>query len=65
MCLHWYALSFVHDTRTGSAYVGQDVLAVDRASIQRAKKTAEMPTDSVLVSCSYLGQMTREFFLGE
>jgi hypothetical protein len=65
MCLHWYALSFVHTTQTGSVYVGQEVPAVDRASIQRAQQTAEMPADSVLVSCSYLGHMTREFFLGE
>lgn len=65
---HWYAFSFQSSLATaistGSIYIGYEDQMVNLARIKSAKEAAKMPADSVLMSVSYLGHMTRDVMAG-
>lgn len=69
MELYWYAFSFSHLSATrrqiASCYVGYASKRVTLANIAKAKVTAKVPPDAVLMACSYLGRMTTEEFTGK
>lgn len=68
--LHWYALAFLDQLPSGapvnsSTYIGWPDRLVTKPRIDAAKQGAEVGPGAVLLSCCYLGQMTRAQMLGE
>jgi hypothetical protein len=72
--LYWYALVFQKSvqnsagysaTTTASIYMGWPSRKVTLERIAAAKKGVDVPDDAVIISCSYLGFMTRAEFTGE
>lgn len=66
---YWYAFCFMNTNETGqtygTCYRGLDVRGVRMCDIAEAKEVANMPNESVMISCSLLGLMTREAFTGD
>ena len=68
--LHWYALSFMDldergNTINSSTYMGWPSSLVTKARITESKKHAQVGQGAVLLSCCYLGHMTKEQMMGE
>lgn len=61
---HYYSFAFAQGNCQASVYVGYDDMAVTLARIQGAKKSADLVGTSVLLSCCYLGHMTRAEMAG-
>ncbi|MNM21445.1 hypothetical protein D3C81_318050 [compost metagenome] len=67
---HYYALSFM-ESRPGAGtvhaatYCGWSDRAVSKPRIEWAKEAAGVGAGAVLLSCCYLGRMTRAEMLGE
>lgn len=56
---HYYALAFAFGESRTSVYVGYDDASITLPKIREAKKTAGVHDASVLLSCCYLGHMTK------
>jgi len=63
--LHWYSLCFIHGTKQTNSYLGVTLKYVNMKSIKDSKEAANMPKESLMTSCCYLGFMTKEEFEGE
>jgi len=68
--VHWFCFSYTGKCSetggpaTASAYVGYLGRVVTRPMIESNKAVAGVTEDSALIAVSYLGEMTREEFLG-
>lgn len=68
---HWFCFCFIgRDTVTGktasaSTYTGLITKNISLPVINEQKSYSQLADDAVLMSVSYLGEMTREEFLGE
>ena len=62
--LHYYAFSFSTGIKSASVYIGWPDLPVTMAKINEARADLNLGA-SVLVSCCYLGHMTRHEMTGE
>ncbi|WP_426994432.1 hypothetical protein [Methylomonas sp. CM2] len=68
--MHWFCFSYYGQCNetgrqaTASAYVGYPGREVTAPMIDKNKKVAGVTGDSALIAVSYLGEMTREEFLG-
>lgn len=56
---HYYSFAFTQRDCQASVYIGYDDKVVTMARIEAAKKSAGLVGTSVLLSCCYLGHMTR------
>jgi hypothetical protein len=56
--LHWTHFVFQRGDEQGSVYLGRKDKNVNLARIAVAKKAANMPDNSVMIACCYLGEMT-------
>lgn len=68
---HWFCMTYIGRPLDGTAgtanacsYVGFAEKKITMAKINAQKKHAGVKDDAVLIACIYLGQMTREEFLG-
>lgn len=63
---HWFNLSFIEPVENGmtygNGYTSSDVKALTLAQINNNKVFAGVGDRAVLLSCSYLGFMTKEEF---
>ena len=68
---HWFCFSYQGyaldngEKCKASTYTGYPLKYVNMKMIQDNKEFAGVDKDAVLISCSYLGHMTKEDFLGE
>ena len=66
---YWYAFCFMITTKDGAmhatCYIGRDEMNINMNTIAEAKRTAKVDDEAVMISCSFLGLMTREAFTGE
>jgi hypothetical protein len=64
---HYYSFVFTISeegtTTTASIYLGNPKKIVTKSQINSAKKAAGMSSDAVMLSCSYLGKMTKYEFV--
>lgn len=68
--LHWYSLAFIDSAPSGapihaSTYMGWPEQLVTKPRIDATKRHAGLTPNAVLLSCCYLGNMTRPEVLGE
>lgn len=68
--LYWYSLAFLDSAPSGapmnaSTYMGWPEQLINKPRIDAAKQGAGVGPGAVLLSCCYLGQMTRAQMLGE
>ena len=60
---HYYSFAFSYSegnqTTTASSYIGYDFKFVSVPQMQSAKKYAGINKDAVMLSCCYLGEMTK------
>jgi hypothetical protein len=66
--LHWYCFTFIGDGELGkncyaSTYTGYSDKKITKARITENKKYAKVTNTAVLISCSYLGFITKVEFL--
>lgn len=61
--LHYYAFSFSSVVKSASAYIGWPDFPVTMAKIEEARAGLNLGS-SVLVSCCYLGHMTKSEMVG-
>lgn len=67
---HWYSFAFIGTTETGatmhaSTYSGWPTQLITKPRIEEAKRCAGAKPEAVLLSCCYLGHMTRAEMIGE
>lgn len=66
--LHWYQFCVMFQIPTGATYKGVACGFIDQkvtsARMAFARKSLDAPSDALIVSISYLGQMTRKEFEG-
>ena len=68
---YWYCFSFFGTALTGeenaraSTYTGYSDQRITMPRLKHAKAHAGVKNDSVLVSCSYMGYMTKTEMLGD
>jgi hypothetical protein len=66
---YYYAFSFSYSeaqkTTIASCYIGYPDKKITLSRIKEAKRYAEIDEKAVLISCSYLGHMTKKEFMGE
>ncbi len=62
---YWYSFCFQESNATASTYIGYSENKINMHKIREAKKSAELGPNAVMISCCYLGYMTREEFTGE
>lgn len=68
--LYWYSLAFLDSAPNGapmnaSTYMGWPEQLINKPRIDEAKRGAGVGPGAVLLSCCYLGHMTRPEMLGE
>lgn len=56
---HYYSFAFSQENSQASIYIGYGDRAVTMARIQDAKESLDLVGTAVLLSCCYLGYMTR------
>ena len=61
--LHYYAFSFASGVKSASVYIGWPDFPVTMAKIEKARAGLNLGA-SVLVSCCYLGHMTKSQMVG-
>ena len=61
---HYYSFAFAQGNCQASVYIGYDDFGVTLPKIEAAKKTAGTVGAAVLLSCCYLGHMTRAEMTG-
>lgn len=61
---HYYSFAFAQGNCQASVYIGYDDLGVTLPRIEAAKKSAGTVGAAVLLSCCYLGHMTRAEMVG-
>jgi len=62
---HYFSFSFICDNNAGgetyaSVYTGYPDKCITKPRIGQAKKDAKVKENAVLLSCCYLGKMTRD-----
>jgi hypothetical protein len=61
---HWFSFAFSHSsgsmTTTASVYIGYRRKYISLPQIKDAKNGADIHKDAVLLSCCYLGKMTKD-----
>lgn len=61
---HYYSFAFSYPesnkTTTASVYIGYNYKFVSVSQIASAKEAAEINKDAIMLSCCYLGKMTKE-----
>ena len=61
---HYYSFAFSYSegnkTRTASVYMGYDYKFISMPQITGAKKAACINNSAVMLSCCYLGKMTKQ-----
>ena len=62
---HYYSFAFATDHTRASVYIGYSDQVITMSRIAEAKKAASVSCNSVLLSCCYLGHMTRHEMTGE
>ncbi len=62
--LHWFNLVYKYDSILANHYKGNPSKKVTKHQIEYGKSFINMPTNSVLISCDYLGHMTTSEFTG-
>lgn len=69
--MHWFCLTYLGESLEydniicASITVGREVRFVRHADINELREKAGVDKNAVLISCSYLGECSKEVFLGE
>ena len=61
---HYYSFAFAFGSSQASVYIGYDDMAVTWPRIEAAKKSAGVIGTAALLSCCYLGHMSRAEMVG-
>lgn len=63
---YYYSLAFYHSDgkkeKVASVYIGYDFKFISLPQIIGAKESAEIDKNAMMLSCCYLGKMTKEEF---